>query len=259
MYQEFGAESLIEIGPGKGSLTKLIKDVSSDFWLFEKDETLKEKLGEVLKDNQNYTIIWGDVLEADLAALSINPEQENFSSSEPPAFGSPLFRGVIPGKTLVVGNLPYYITSPILRKFFCGEIATSQSSLQGRFLSGLFMIQDEVGQKIRHDAQKKSYLYWLLNYGYEVSYLKTVPAKAFTPAPKVRSCMVGLYKKSELPQIPFDTLVSFLDDFSPYSRKTLGKIMKMLEKRDIHYALPVDLLGKRLEELHWKDMEKILS
>jgi 16S rRNA A1518/A1519 N6-dimethyltransferase RsmA/KsgA/DIM1 with predicted DNA glycosylase/AP lyase activity len=52
------------------------------------------------------------------------------------------------------------------------------------------MVQDEVLQKLRSDAGKKSYLYWILNYAYEVQYLKTVPAKAFSPAPKVKSCLI---------------------------------------------------------------------
>ena len=56
-YQVLQAEFLIEIGPGKGSLTKLIKDISQHFLIFEKDETLKEKLEEVLTDNHNYEII----------------------------------------------------------------------------------------------------------------------------------------------------------------------------------------------------------
>ncbi|HCB51141.1 TPA: hypothetical protein DEP21_00945 [Patescibacteria group bacterium] len=57
------------------------------------------------------------------------------------------------------------------------------------------MIQKEVADKIKSDADKKSYLRWLLNYAYEVKYLKTVPPKAFKPAPKVTSAIVGLTLK----------------------------------------------------------------
>jgi len=74
-------------------------------------------------------------------------------------------------QTLVVGNLPYYITSPILRKFF-GYPAKDGTGSQQEFAGGVFMVQDEVGQKLRSDAKKKSYLRWLLNYAYEVKYLK---------------------------------------------------------------------------------------
>ena len=73
------------------------------------------------------------------------------------------------------------------------------------------MVQDEVWQKLRFDAEKKSYLYWILNYAYEVQYLKTVPAKAFSPAPKVKSCLIWLVKKGKLPNIKFNELIKFLD------------------------------------------------
>ena len=88
---------------------------------------------------------------------------------------------------MIVGNLPYYITSPIFRVFFgYGE---------QHFAGGVFMIQKEVADKISEDAGKKSFLRWLLNYAHKVSYLKTVPAKAFKPAPKVTSAIVGLAGK----------------------------------------------------------------
>ena len=70
---------------------------------------------------------------------------------------------VSPQKTLVVGNLPYYITSPILRKFFTHP-DTDIPDMTQQFAGGIFMVQDEVGQKVRSDATKKSFLRWLLNY-----------------------------------------------------------------------------------------------
>ena len=100
---------MIEIGPGKGSLTVLIKDIAQNFILFEKDTTLEERLQTVLAENTNAKIIFGDVLEGE------------FEKEE-----------IIPKETFVVGN----ITSPILRKFFADETVD--------FLGGLFMIQHEV-------------------------------------------------------------------------------------------------------------------
>lgn len=95
------------------------------------------------------------------------------------------------------------------------------------------MIQKEVADKIRFDADKKSYLWWLLNYAYEVKYLKTVPPKAFKPAPKVTSAVVGLTYKQGWTIKPgkWEKLISFLDDFAPYSRKTLGAIATMVKKK----------------------------
>ena len=122
------------------------------------------------------------------------------------------------------------------------------------------MVQDEVWEKLRFDANKKSYLYWILNYAYEVQYLKTVPAKAFSPEPKVKSCLIWLIKKDKIPNIPFDKLIKFLDLFSPYSRKTLWKISKMIAKKwDNNFIIPIHLQNKRLEELDWTQLEEILN
>ena len=81
-----------------------------------------------------------------------------------------------------MGNLPYYITSPIIRKFFADGVSTIPC--------GVIMIQKEVGDKIKTDAHKKSYLWRLLNYAYQVEYTQTVPPSAFSPAPKVHSCVL---------------------------------------------------------------------
>ena len=227
-YDKNNCKTLIEIWPGKWSITKLILNISSDFVLFEKDETLKETLEEVLSKKGSWSakIIWWDVLQWDLEQIEWKKNQ-----------------------TFVVWNLPYYITSPILRKFFW--------SGKGEFAGGLFMVQDEVWQKLRFDAGKKSYLYWILNYAYEVQYLKTVPAKAFSPAPKVKSCLIWLVKKDKVPNIKFEELVRFLDLFSPYSRKTLWKISKMISKKWGSFVVPENLSNKRLEEFDWIQLEEI--
>ena len=229
-FNENNCKYLIEIWPGKWSITKLILNISPDFFLFEKDETLKETLENVIaeKENWNVKIIRWDVLDSDLSNFEWKKEE-----------------------TFVVWNLPYYITSPILKKFFW--------SWKGEFAWWLFMVQDEVWEKLRYDAGKKSYLYRILNYAYEVQYLKTVPAKAFSPAPKVKSCLIWLIKKDNIPDIDFNKLIEFLDLFSPYSRKTLGKISKMIAKKWGNFGVPEDLEGKRLEELDWNQIEKIIE
>lgn len=227
-YDKNNCKNLIEIWPWKWSITKLILDISPSLTLFEKDETLKEILEEVIAKKETWVakIIWGDVLEGNLEQLIWEKNQ-----------------------TFVVWNLPYYITSPILRMFFWDG--------KGEFAGWLFMVQDEVWQKLRFDASKKSYLYRILNYAYEVQYLKTVPAKAFSPAPKVKSCLIWLVKKNNVPNIPFDELIRFLDLFSPYSRKTLSKISKIISKKWGSFVIPENLSNKRLEELNWTQVEEI--
>ncbi len=247
LYHTTWGEALIEIGPGKGSITKLISTISPNFLVIEKDPTFFEnwKL-----DIEPWKFILGDVLEIDVQKLL---EEKHIQ----------------PSQTLIVGNLPYYITSPILRKFF--------GYGQKDFAWWIVMVQDEVGQKLKSDANKKSYLRRLLNYAYEVTYLKWVPAKCFKPAPKVKSCLIELKIKNWESGIEFNTLVEFLELFAPFSRKTLGAIETMINKRFAINAsvsrdenreaswkairafhIPDALKKKRLEELDRKNLEAIL-
>ena len=233
MYEETGAKALMEIGPGKWAITRKIKDISKDFFVVEKDLTMESHLIEVgLVPNQ---IVFWDFLEVDVAqklkVLGKDIEQ-----------------------TLAVWNLPYYITSPIFRKLFTAS--------ERCFLWWIFMIQDEVWQKIISSAQKKSYLWWLLNWWYEVRYLKMVPPKCFSPAPKVKSCLVKFIKKGRSESVEFQTLELFLNLFAPYSRKTLGRIAKMIEKKQESrevFVIPESLAKKRLEELTWDDVAQIIG
>ena len=138
---------------------------------------MKEHLDKILSKEQ---INFADVLE------------ENIENK---------LKNINPKKTLIVGNLPYYITSPIFRKFF--------GNGKQEFFGGFFMIQDEVGEKISTDSKKKSFLWWLVNYAYDIIYWKTVWAKSFNPAPKVKSCLVEFKIKTEKIGLDFDKLLEF--------------------------------------------------
>lgn len=236
LYNQSWCEALVEIGPWKGSITKKIWNISPNFFVIEKDDTLKSTVEEILSNldkSINHQLIMEDVLKVDLP--SILKERNIFTK-----------------KTLVIWNLPYYITSPIFRKFF--------GYWKQDFVGWVFMIQDEVGQKIWTQADKKSYLRWLVNYSYTVDYLRWVPAKAFKPAPKVKSCLVGFKIRENIPNIEFDKLVQFLDLFAPYSRKTLWRISRMNEKKwNTDFVIPENLLYKRLEELDREDLENIIK
>lgn len=120
------------------------------------------------------------------------------------------------------------------------------------------MVQKEVADKIRTDAEKKSFLWRLLNYQYTVKHIKTVPAKAFSPAPKVQSAIFSLIAKEKTPDFAYDDMVFILEKISMYKRKTLAKSRKMAELQE-KYPLPEDLAGKRLEEIGLEDMARILQ
>jgi len=229
LYHACGCEALIEIGPGKWAITKLIQNISDHFFVVDMDPTFHENWSLKI---EHWEFILSDILQLDVEKML----NEKKLHSE---------------KTLIVGNLPYYITSPILRKFF---------SAWQNYAWWIFMVQDEVGQKIKTDAKKKSYLRRLLNFFYDVKYIKWVPAKCFKPAPKVKSCLIELRIKDEECRIERDKFVEFLELFAPFSRKTLGAIYTMINKKsDVSFVVPEALKKKRLEQLTWNDLTTILS
>ena len=219
IYDDLWCEVLIEIGPGKWSLTKLIHAISSDFFVIEKDKKLVWNGKLKVEWLEDVEVILGDVLYVDI-------EEELKKRWKPPQ------------KTLVVGNLPYYITSPILKKFF--------GKWKQNYAGGIFMVQKEVADKLCTDTEKKSYLWRIINFAYEVLYLKTVPPKAFSPAPKITSALIELKKKTQKYNINFNKLLIFLEDFAPYSRKTLGAIAAMLKKKqNKHTEIKTDSFQSR--------------
>lgn len=220
------AQTIIEVWPGKMAITKNIQDVAPHFFVVEKDDILIPWLQEALWPDK---VIHTDVLQRDVDAFMYK-QKTNLQDY------------------IVVGNLPYYITSPILRKFF----ATGKPGIP----AGICMIQKEVADKIVTWANKISYLWWLLQYGYDIHISKTVPPKSFRPAPKVQSAVIVLQAKERLPDITFTDLVQFLEVFAPYSRKTLWKINKMTEKQ---YSIAENLAWLRLEDCDRDQLTEIIS
>lgn len=220
------ATTLIEVGPWKMAITKHIVTLAPHFFVIEKDDTLLPWLRESLWADK---VIHSDVLQRDMTAFM---QQNNTKLQD----------------CMIVWNLPYYITSPILRKFFATWQAQS-------IPCGICMIQKEVADKIVTWANKISYLGRLLQYGYDIHISKTVPPKAFRPAPKVHSAVIVLQAKEKLPDISFVQLVAFLEIFAPYSRKTLAKINKMTWQ---HYTIGPTLWSLRLEDCTRDNLTQII-
>ncbi|AKH32798.1 Ribosomal RNA small subunit methyltransferase A [candidate division SR1 bacterium Aalborg_AAW-1] len=236
------SQTLVEIGPGKGALTERIQDLSTQTLLIEYDTKMVNYLNGHKIPSSHTKIVNKDILQRD------EGNQEDFPFQTPQ------------DKTLIVGNLPYYITSPILRKFF----ETQRPTRAG----GVFLIQRESAEKIVHDAPKKSFLRWLINYAYKVEHCFDVPASAFTPPPKVVSTVIRVRPKafSDIPHLDYRLLLQFLDLYSPYKRKTLGASHKIVDKHRQKNNNPdaimfdiTDYSSQRLEELGWEKMKNIIG
>ena len=162
---------VIEIGPGIGSLTEALAKKAKKVISFEIDGRLLPILAETLADYNNVEIINNDILKVDVD----NIIAEKMSDCD---------------KIMVVANLPYYITTPILT-----HLIENTEKIDGYVV----MMQREVANRLNAKFGTKYYnsLTILLNYYTDVEYLFTVPKKVFVPAPNVESAVVKIMTKEK--------------------------------------------------------------
>lgn len=153
-------DTVLEVGPGKGVLTEGLLSAGAKVIAVEKDDRLMElletKFAEEIK-NKKLTLVHADILEID-----------------PP----------IKGEYKLLANIPYYITGQLFRKFL--EEAKIQPSRM------VLMLQKEVAQRIVAREGKESILSLSVKAYGTPKYIKTVPAKYFSPAPKVDSAILAV-------------------------------------------------------------------
>jgi 16S rRNA (adenine1518-N6/adenine1519-N6)-dimethyltransferase len=160
------ADSVIEVGPGLGTLTRSLADDSGRVVAVEKDEHLATLLRDIVKPFGNVTIINRDILEVDLPAII----REYL-----PALGPPAYK--------VVANLPYYITSPVLRFFL--EAAVKPQVM-------VVMVQKAVARQITAKPGDMSLLSVAIQLYGEPRIVRYVPARSFYPAPAVDSAILKI-------------------------------------------------------------------
>ncbi|MEB7422931.1 16S rRNA (adenine(1518)-N(6)/adenine(1519)-N(6))-dimethyltransferase RsmA [Staphylococcus arlettae] len=168
---------IIEIGPGMGSLTEQLAKHAQKVLSFEIDQRLIPVLDDTLAPYDNVTIINEDILKADIATYV----HQHLAECD---------------KIMVVANLPYYITTPILLNLM-------QQTLP---IDGyVVMMQKEVGERLNAQVGTKAYgsLSIVAQYYTETSKVLTVPKSVFLPPPNVDSIVVKLMKR-EAPQVQVD-------------------------------------------------------
>jgi 16S rRNA (adenine1518-N6/adenine1519-N6)-dimethyltransferase len=152
---------VLEIGPGLGSLTKLLVDRAKAVIAVEMDEALAAELGGLVKAS-NLEVIAADILKFDLTQL--------------------------PAGYKVVANIPYYLTANLLR-------ILSESANPPAVIS--LLVQREVAERIAAKPGQMSLLSLSVQLHYQVSLGAIVPAKLFTPPPKVDSQVVMLKRRNQ--------------------------------------------------------------
>ncbi|QKQ06494.1 16S rRNA (adenine(1518)-N(6)/adenine(1519)-N(6))-dimethyltransferase RsmA [Staphylococcus saprophyticus] len=160
---------IIEVGPGMGSLTEQLAKSAKKVRAFEIDQRLIPVLKDTMGPYDNVTVINEDILKADIAHYVT----EHLADCE---------------KIMVVANLPYYITTPILL-----NLMQQKLPIDGYVV----MMQKEVGERLNAQVGTKAYgsLSIVAQYYTETSKVLTVPKSVFLPPPNVDSIVVKLMKR----------------------------------------------------------------
>ena len=178
----YESRTILEIGPGIGTLTRELCERYSRVVAFEIDDGLIPVLKYTLDGYKNVTVINEDIMKADLDTIL-----------------APYFEM---GKVAVCANLPYYITTPILMKLIESKLP---------FDSITVMVQTEVAERLAAGAGNKNCgaITAAIDYYGDAKLLFTVSADRFMPPPKVNSSVVRIDLWKDKPVKPIDEAMFF--------------------------------------------------
>jgi 16S rRNA (adenine1518-N6/adenine1519-N6)-dimethyltransferase len=183
-------DTILEIGPGLGSLTRYLAVSAKEVVAVELDENLIPPLKAVLTPYQNVRLIQGDILKLSPKDLI---SQDDY---------------------LVVANIPYYITSPVIRHLL-------ESELKPRRI--VLTIQKEVAQRICAQPGHLSLLALSVQVYGQPRIAAHIPAEAFFPAPKVDSAVlvVDIFPVPKVKENNLDAFFKLIKAGFSQKRKTL--------------------------------------
>jgi len=177
---------VVEIGPGRGAFTKTLLPLVDELHAVEVDDLMVNHLHQKFSGQAKLKVHQGDVLATDLAQW---------------------------GPAVIVGNLPYYITSPILEKFL---------ALDARFQSAVFLVQLEVANRLMAKRMTRDFGYLTVatQLVCSVELICRVEPKFFNPPPKVDSAAIRLVRRNDIPEDLADIL-KFASRCLTHKRKTI--------------------------------------
>ena len=216
-----GVDTIVEIGPGRGALTAHLLARPARVIAIEIDPVLVHYLRAEFRDQPSLTLIEADVLKADLDQW---------------------------GRIAVTGNLPYYITSPILEK----TLALGENLEQA-----VFLVQKEVAERLT--AQPGTRAYGFLSVQTQLlsdaELLFDVPADAFRPRPKVDSAVVRLVPRPLSPGLVQARFLEFASRCFRHKRKTIRNNLAPYYERTKLDAIPAT--KKRAEQLSIPELQEL--
>lgn len=184
-------ETILEIGPGLGSLTVALAEAAKRVVAVEIDQTIATVLDEVLSDVDNVDVVVGDAMDVDLSALTA-------------------------GNARLVANLPYNVATPIFMRVLhhVREV-----------IGGLVMVQRELGERWTADPGSRAYnaVSVRARYHADVRIVGDVPRTVFMPPPKVASVLVA-FDRHTAPPVDVrdeDAFLRFVVAAFAHRRKTL--------------------------------------
>jgi 16S rRNA (adenine1518-N6/adenine1519-N6)-dimethyltransferase len=197
---------VIEIGPGRGAMTGLLAQRAGRVVAVELDAALASRLREEFASFPSVQIIHGDILTADLSEICRNAGADD---------------------CFACGNLPYYITSPILHRLF-----EFRSSIRAMAL----LMQREVAERVTAAPGSRDYGYLsvLVQLFSKPQSLFTVPPGAFSPPPKVQSALVEFRMNQMFPdwsQARASSFLNFVKACFAQKRKSLVNNLAALAPR----------------------------
>ena len=221
---EIGDEDLaIEIGPGIGVLTDELAKRAEKVLAVEIDKSLLPVLNYTLADYNNVEVINRDILKVDLKELI----SENLPSDIHPEERRK--------RVKILGNLPYYITTPIITELIENHVPADSITI---------MMQKEVAERIISDPGHKTYgaISVLVQYCCLPERVIEVPKESFFPAPKVDSEVLKLTIR-EKPAVE----VKDKEMFFRCVKAGFGQRRKTLSNSLLGTGLPKELIANALE------------
>ena len=192
----FSHDLIVEIGPGRGALTKKLVKKNTFYLALEIDKDLSDILQKYESDKAQ--IIYEDILKVDL---------NNY------------LKDLTYERLFIVGNLPYYITTPIIEKII-------QSNLKITKL--VIMVQKEVAERFMAQPKSKDYGYFTLylRYFFDIKKVCDVSKNCFWPVPKVESMVISLEPRENKPNVDILKYQEFLKTCFTQKRKILKNNLK---------------------------------
>ncbi|MBV8866979.1 MAG: ribosomal RNA small subunit methyltransferase A [Acidobacteriaceae bacterium] len=215
---------IIEIGSGRGALTRYLLPRTDELHALELDRSLASYLRKKFEVEPKLRVHEAEVLATDLTQW---------------------------GPAAIAGNLPYYITSPIIDKFV---------RLDANFPRAVFLMQWEVAERLLADPGSRNYGYLTVSTRLvcEVELVCKVPSAAFVPPPEVESGAVLLRRKAGA-QGGFNELLRFVSRCFTHKRKTLRNNLRQFYGEQIDALPEAQLRAEQLSIAQFINLYERLS